>query len=172
MSQILPASSSSGFQPLFNAALSTYQAKTKTDLLAHTLAAQLRNCNSPTAILAVLQDLVQKFDQRRNSNEKLTKCLNTTVNVLYALCPSLGAGVSLVNLQWFIFIRDLRSDFHLAGIPTCQSSLYRDWCPSLGVYLLLPLLTAIVTPGSIRRPRMSMRVKKCLSNSSSESKTS
>jgi hypothetical protein len=79
----------------------TYEAKTKTDLLTHPLAAQLRNCNSPTAILAVLQDLVQKFDQRRNSNEKLTKFLNTTVDVLYKvhLCPGLGAGVSLVDLN-------------------------------------------------------------------------
>ena len=99
MSQICPdASSSSNFQSVFNAALDTYEKKTKTKLLAHPLAAQLQSCDSPTAILSVLQDLIQQFDCRRRSDERLTNWLNPTVNVVYAFSSTVGQGVGLVSL--------------------------------------------------------------------------
>ena len=104
MPQTTTASSSSNLHSLFNTALRAYQAKTKIDLLAHPLAAQFRCCDSPTAILAVLQDQVQKSDLRRKRNEKLTKCLKTIVNVLYAPGPILGAGDSLVNLHLLVSV--------------------------------------------------------------------
>jgi hypothetical protein len=100
MSQTQPAasSSSSNFQSIFNAALKEYERKTKNDLLAHPLAAQLQNCYSTTAIISVLHNQVQQFDHRRSSDERLTKWLNPTVNVLFAFSATLGEGVGLVNL--------------------------------------------------------------------------
>jgi hypothetical protein len=101
MSQISPnasSSSSSNFQSVFNAALDAYEKKTKTKLLTHPLAAQLQSCDSPTAILSVLQDLIQQFDRRRRSDERLTNWLNPTVNVLYAFSSTIGQGVGLVSL--------------------------------------------------------------------------
>ena len=101
MSQISPnasSSSSSNFQSVFNAALDAYEKKTKTKLLTHPLAAQLQSCDSPTAILSVLQDLIQQFDRRRSSDERLTSWLNPTVNVLYAFSSTIGQGVGLVSL--------------------------------------------------------------------------
>ena len=93
------ASHSSGFQSVLNAALEAYEKKTKCKLLTHPLAARVESCNSPTAILSVLQDLVQQFDQRRRSDERLTNWLNPTVNVLYAFSSTLGQGVGLVSLN-------------------------------------------------------------------------
>jgi hypothetical protein len=93
------ASSSSNFQSVFNAALKAYKKKTKSDLLAHPLAAQLEKCDSTTDILAVLQDQVHKFDHQRSADQKFTKWLNPTVNVLYAFSATLGDGVGLVNLK-------------------------------------------------------------------------
>ncbi|KAH9010035.1 hypothetical protein EDB84DRAFT_1280103 [Lactarius hengduanensis] len=58
--------------------------------------AQLQTCNSPTDILAVLRTQVQRFEQSMSSDEKLTKWLNPTVNVLYAFSAALGEGVGLV----------------------------------------------------------------------------
>ena len=102
MSQTPPnasSSSSSSFQSVLNAALDAYEKKTKHKLLIHPLAARLQSCDSPTAVLSVLQDLIQKFDRRRRSDERLTNWLNPTVNVLYSFSSTLGQGVALVSLN-------------------------------------------------------------------------
>ena len=96
MSHSHPAASSSNFQLIINNALKAYEKRTKKDLLAHPLAAQLQACNSPGAILAVLQQQVQGLDQSRSSDDRWTKWLDPTVNVLFALSATLGAGVGLV----------------------------------------------------------------------------
>jgi hypothetical protein len=97
------SSSSSNFQSVINAALEAYEKKTKTKLLTHPLAAQLQSCDSPGAILSVLQDLIQQFDQRSNSDQRLSNWLNPTVNVLYAFSATLGQGVGLVCLNSLSF---------------------------------------------------------------------
>ena len=94
---LVPASSSN-FRLIFHNALKVYEKHTKKDILAHPLATQLQECDSPTAILTVLQQQVQELDQSRSSNEALSKWLDPTVNVLYALSGTLGEGVGLVRL--------------------------------------------------------------------------
>src|ERR1700689_4320407 len=91
-------SSSSNFQLIFSTALKAYEKQTKRDLLAHPLASQLQTCNSLTSILAVLQSQVDDLDQARKCDERLTKWLGPTVNVLLAFSNTLGEGVSLVRL--------------------------------------------------------------------------
>ena len=89
---------SSNFQLIFNNALKAYEKRTKNDLLAHPLAADLQKCNSPSAILTVLHQQAQGLDQSPSSGDRWTKWLNPTVNVLYVLSETLGEGISLVNL--------------------------------------------------------------------------
>ena len=98
MSQV-PSSStpSSNFQSIFNVALKAYEKKTKKDLLAHPLAAQLQACKSPSDILAILQDKVKELDLSRSADERLSQWLNPTINVLYAFSATVGAGVGLVS---------------------------------------------------------------------------
>ncbi|KAH9053155.1 hypothetical protein EDB87DRAFT_286188 [Lactarius vividus] len=98
MSQMPPttATTSLRFQAIFQAALKSYQKQTKKDLIAHPLASQLQSCDSISAIVAVLQDQIQEFDQARSSDERLTKWLIPTVNVLYAFSAAVSEGVSLV----------------------------------------------------------------------------
>ena len=95
----MPSSSSTNFQYIFNASLHAYDNKTKNKLLDHPLAAQLQSLDSPHAVLSVLQDLIQQFDQRRTSDERLKNWLDPTVNVLYAFSDTLGEGVGLVSLS-------------------------------------------------------------------------
>ena len=90
---------SPNFQLVFNNALKEYEKRTKKDLLAHPLAAQLQACDSPSAVLAVLQLQVQALDQSQSNNSRWTKWLDPTVNVLYAFSETLGEGVSLVYLE-------------------------------------------------------------------------
>jgi len=101
MSQNPPTStSSSNFRNIFVAALKEYEKKTKTDLHTHPLATQLQSCNSSSDVLAVLHDKVNEFDQSRSHNERLSRWLNPTINVLYAFSATLGEGVGLVSLNW------------------------------------------------------------------------
>ncbi|KAH8979088.1 hypothetical protein EDB92DRAFT_429391 [Lactarius akahatsu] len=86
----------SNFQSIFNAALKAYKKKTKNDLLAHPLTAQLQACNSPADILAILQDKVEEFDQSRSADERSSRWLNPTINILCALSATLGEGIGLV----------------------------------------------------------------------------
>ena len=92
------ASSSSPFQAIFQAAIKSYQKQTKKDLLAHPLASQLQDCDSTNAILAILQDQVRQFDKFHSGDERLTKWLGPTVNVLNAFSATISGGVSLVSL--------------------------------------------------------------------------
>ena len=106
MSQAPSASastSSSNFRPIFNAALKAYEKKTKKDLLAHPLAAQLQACKSPSDIFAVLQEKVEEFEQSRGANERLSQWLDPTINVLYSFSATLGAGVGLVGTANVLF---------------------------------------------------------------------
>ena len=93
-----PSTSSSNFQAIFNNALKAYERRTKKDLLAHPLAAQLQTCDSHSSILIVLQQQVQELNQSQSSNERLTKWLDPTVKVLSTFSDTLGQGVSLVCL--------------------------------------------------------------------------
>ena len=94
------ASSSSRFQAIFQAAIKSYQKQTKKDLLAHPLASQLQACDSTNAILAILQDQVREFDKSHSGDERLTKWLGPTVNVLNAFSATISGGVSLVGIDF------------------------------------------------------------------------
>ena len=89
---------SSRFQAIFQEALKSYQKQTKKDLLTLPLASQLKDCDSTTAILTILQDQVREFDKDRSGDERLTKWLGPTVNVLCAFSATISVGVSLVCL--------------------------------------------------------------------------
>jgi hypothetical protein len=103
------ASSSSNFQLIIDNALDQYKKRTKSDLVAHPLAAQLQSCDSHSAILAVLQQQVQALDQSRSSDERWSRWLNPTVNIVYSLSATLGAGVGLVCLRTSTYLRSALS---------------------------------------------------------------
>ena len=94
-------SSSSNFQLMINNALDTYKKRTKNDLLAHPLATRLQTCNAPGAIVALLQEQVQGLDRSRSSDERWSKWLDPTVNVLQAFSSILEAGASLVCFRTY-----------------------------------------------------------------------
>ena len=92
-----PASSPPNFQSIFNNALQAYENRTKLNLLADPLAAQLQFCDSPGAIIAVLRQQVH-IDDLEIVN-KLIGWLDPIVNVLHTLSVSVGGGISLVCLD-------------------------------------------------------------------------
>jgi fungal STAND N-terminal Goodbye domain len=92
--------SSPDFQLVFEKAKNLYKKKTKQDLATHPLATELGTCDSPAAILAVLQKQVDQFNQSRSSDERLHRWLSPTINVLQAFSGTLGAGIGMVNISW------------------------------------------------------------------------
>ena len=89
---------SSQFQAIFTAALESYQKRTKNDLLKHPLASRFKSCHSTSDILTVLQDQIQQFDKSRSGDERLTKWLTPTVNVLCAFSAVVSGDVGLVSI--------------------------------------------------------------------------
>ncbi|KAI9434804.1 hypothetical protein H4582DRAFT_2100757, partial [Lactarius indigo] len=87
--------SSSNFKIIFEKAIKEYDKKAKHNLIAHPLATQLQPCDSPAAILTILQEQVDQFKQSRTADERLHKWLNPTINVLYAFSQTLGEGIGL-----------------------------------------------------------------------------
>jgi hypothetical protein len=97
--------SSSNFQLIVNNALKAYERRTKKDLLSHPLAVQMQTCRSPSSILAVLQEQVQGLNQSQMGDDRLTKWLDPTVNVIHAFSTTLESGVSLVRLRTYAYLR-------------------------------------------------------------------
>ena len=109
MSQVQSTSTSSTtFQTIFAAALKEYKKQTKTDIASHPLATQLQSCDSSSAIIAMLRTQVQTVDT--GTEERWTKWLDPTVNVLFAFSATLGSGAGVVNHSYVEPTRDLPSD--------------------------------------------------------------
>jgi hypothetical protein len=78
------------------------------------LAPKLQACDSPHAILSLLQE--------QTTDEKLTNWLSPVVNVIYALSSSLGEDAGLVSYQpLFIQRWDLLT--YLEGFVACETHL-------------------------------------------------
>ena len=135
---ILPATptptSSSNFQAVFSAAVKAYETRTKKDILLHPLASQLQACNTPASIIAILQGQVADLDQAQKRDERLTKWLNPTVNVLLTFSASIGGGISLVRIRFSRWGPRFYSD-HI-GFFTGNSDICRRWCPPPGQYCI------------------------------------
>lgn len=87
------ATSHSNYQSIFNAALGSYKKRTGKDLASDPLLRRLETCHSPDDVFAILRGLILGSDQSRSNNGKLTKWLDPTVNVLYTLSVTVGAGL-------------------------------------------------------------------------------
>ncbi|KAH8986442.1 hypothetical protein EDB92DRAFT_2105273 [Lactarius akahatsu] len=90
------SSPTSNFQSILDKALIEYKTKTRKDLITHPLANQIKTCDSPGAILAVLQGKANELKRSQSSDDRLTKWLTPTVNILTAFSSTLGEGVSTV----------------------------------------------------------------------------
>ena len=94
----------SNYQAIFDSALEAYKKKTKKDLRSHPLLPKLQSCNSPDAVLTLLQHQTLAVDPSRSTSsddDGLIKWLNPTVHVLYTFSEAIGAAISLVSKSTF-----------------------------------------------------------------------
>ncbi|KAF8263087.1 hypothetical protein EI94DRAFT_1741814 [Lactarius quietus] len=138
MSQASTSTASSRFQAIFDAAMKSYQKQTKTDLSTHPLASQLKSCDSTNAIFAVLQTQIREFDQAHSGDERLTRWLNPTVNVLWAFLPPCRE-VLLIEASSDINILDVLAElFERIGFFFNRLEAYTEVTPT-------PAMTDIIT---------------------------
>ena len=171
VSPAVSSSSSANFQLVINNALDKYKAHTKKDLIGHPLVAQLQSCNSPSAILAILHQQVQELDQSRSSDERWSRWLDPTVNVIYVLSSTLAAGVSLVCPNTWTSLRSAYSFIWQVFPPS--NVIFAGISVLLSVRILLvSFVWGILTPTYLRRLRTLGQAKTLSSKSSNTSKCS
>lgn len=136
MSQPPPVIPPSSFQSTFSHALRAYKKRTRGDLILHPLAARLQSCDTPDAILVILQEQARAIDQSWNADEKLAMWLDPIVHVLYALSSSLGEGVGLVIIGIY--------SLSLYALP----SIFQVSSPAkvifVGIGLILSVCTSLI----------------------------
>jgi hypothetical protein len=106
MSQTSPSvASRSNYQIIFDSALEAYKQKTGNDLISDPLFQSIENCQSPDAILAILQEQILEPGQAQSSRNKLTMWLDPTVNILNAVSATTGGFGGLVSLKEYEMTR-------------------------------------------------------------------
>ncbi|KAH9981877.1 hypothetical protein BJV77DRAFT_1153968 [Russula vinacea] len=89
------STSHSNIVSIFNAALEIYERKTKRDLASHPFLPSFQSCESSDAVLTVLREQIPASSQSQNGDDRLTKWVAPTVNVLYSFSATLGGGVGM-----------------------------------------------------------------------------
>lgn len=97
MSQPSPAAN---YQFIFDSAIEDYGRKTGKDLASDPLLRRLEVCHSPDDIIAILREHIPGLDYTRGGDDRLTKSLTPTVNVLSTFSATIGSGVGLVSLRY------------------------------------------------------------------------
>ena len=84
---------------LIRDALDTYAEQMKIDLKDNPFAEQVKGCNSPEAILQLLEKNRDEFKEYRGKNRKFIDCLNPVVKFVHAFSNVLGEATSLVSVD-------------------------------------------------------------------------
>ncbi|KAN0127655.1 hypothetical protein V8E53_014547, partial [Lactarius tabidus] len=92
---VLPSHPTSSFDYTMSQDPSTSTSSTNFDTI-FSAALKLKSCDSSSAIIAILRTQVQTFDETQGADERWTKWLDPTVNVLFAFSATLGNVVGVV----------------------------------------------------------------------------
>ena len=128
--------SRSNLDSIFTSAFQAYKEMTGKDITSHPLAIEIQSCQSPDAILAVLRQQIPLSSRSQSTDERFTKWLIPTVNVLYAFSATLGEGVSLVNIyKEAPLVENMYPNIRLSGVLTSKSNFCRHRYPPPGLSL-------------------------------------
>ena len=85
------------FKSIFDAALTEYKKMTGNDLLDNWLTKELQSCDSVEAVVDIIQQQADAFDNFRGCDDRLMKWIGSTVHVVYTISATLGEGVGMVR---------------------------------------------------------------------------
>ena len=88
----------SNFQSILDA-LDKYTEQTGINLKDNPFADKVKGCNSPDAVLLLLQDNLKAFKDYRDKNRKFIDCLSPVVRFVHAFSGVLGEVASTVSRE-------------------------------------------------------------------------
>ena len=88
--------SPSNFQLIIDA-FDNYANQVGIDITKNPLADSLKSCDSPNAVLDLLQEKAQAFKDYRDGDRKLTNWLKPVVEVVHGFSGVLGQAISFVS---------------------------------------------------------------------------
>jgi hypothetical protein len=100
MPQTLPHDlARANYQSIFDSALQEYKKKTGKDISSNPLFNKLQSCGSPDDIITMLRQQIPGFGQSvsGSSDDRLTRWLGPTVQVINAFSATIGGAVALVG---------------------------------------------------------------------------
>jgi hypothetical protein len=123
----------SNFQSILDAA-DKYAQQTGINLKDNPFADKVKGCDSPTAVLLLLQENLKAFKDFRDKDRKFIECVSPVVQFVHAFLGILGEAAGLVS-------RDQSFRYCLLpfpppdAVPTCKSHLHRNRCSLHRLYL-------------------------------------
>ena len=157
---------------LIRDALDDYAKQMKIDLKDNPFAEELKDCNSPDAILQLLEKNRDDFKDYREKDRKFIDCLNPIVKFVHAFSDVLGEAVSVVSVERSTLFH---RHFLLHQVPFQPAKLV-----FLGIDVLFTVRFALdlinqhrpLISCHIRRPKESARATMLSSNSLNASEAS
>ena len=95
----VPGPSTSEYTRSFGPAMNNYKKITGHDLDTHTLSSNLDKFGSKGAVLDVLRDQMEGFDEVRRGNERLMMWLESIVDILFMVSAKLGESTEVVSTR-------------------------------------------------------------------------
>jgi hypothetical protein len=105
----------SNLQSILDAA-DKYAEQTGINLKDNPFADKVKGCDSPTAVLLLLQENLKAFKDYRDKNRKFIECVSPVVQFVHAFSGLLGGAAGLVSPQTVISLSNDRLIF-LHQIP-------------------------------------------------------
>ena len=86
----------SNFQSIVDA-VDKYAEQTGIDLKENPFADKVKGCDSPSAVLSLLQENLKTFKEYRENNRKFIECISPVVQFVHAFSGILGEAAGLVS---------------------------------------------------------------------------
>ena len=112
----------SNFQVILDAA-DKYAEQTGINLMENPFADKVKGCDSPAAVLLLLQENLRAFRDYRDNNRKFIECLSPVLQVVHTFSGILGEAAGLVSrIPYFhIDLFSLFSTRHRSNLPNSFS---------------------------------------------------
>ncbi len=114
----------SHFQSILDA-VDKYAEQTGINLKENPFADKVKDCDSPGAVLLLLQENTKAFKDYREQNRKFIDCLSPVVQFVHAFSGILGEAAGLVSREQsfrYLFFFTLSPQ---GAIPPCETNLRR-----------------------------------------------
>jgi hypothetical protein len=108
----------STFQSILDA-VDKYTEQTGINLNENPFADKIKGCDSPSAVLLLLQENLKAFKDYRDNNRKFIECISPVVQFVHAFSGILGEAVGLVRRYHSYRYRFIFTLSPQVTLPTC-----------------------------------------------------